>query len=95
VVTAFVREDSAVFALAVEQYVRHGVPAFADRCSVCRESGCPVRRHAAEVIQAAGVDPRRYDPPPRRTVAVGRASAPTRLLPTSTAARAVYGGGAR
>jgi hypothetical protein len=81
VVTAFLRADSAVFALAVEQYVRHGQPVFADRCSVCRKPDCPVRHHAAEVIAAAGVDPRRYDPPPRRPVAMAWTSEPTRSLP--------------
>jgi site-specific recombinase XerD len=53
-----VRETSAVFRLAVEQYVRHSPAVRADRRSACRARDCPVRLRAAEVIRAAGVDVR-------------------------------------
>jgi hypothetical protein len=76
-----VRETSAVFRLAVEQYVRHTPAVRFDRCSACRAHNCPVRLRAAEVIHAAGVDPGRYDLPPRRPVAVDWTREPTRPLP--------------
>jgi hypothetical protein len=82
-----VRETSAVFRLAVEQYVRHTPVARADRCSGCRARNCPVRLRAAEVIRAAGVDPGRYDPPPRRPVAVDWTREPTALLPVYAGAQ--------
>jgi hypothetical protein len=81
-----VHETSAVFRLAVEQYIRHTPAAYADRCSACRVRNCPVRPRAAEVIHAAGVDPGRYDPPPRRPVAVDWTREPTRPLPVHAGA---------
>lgn len=33
-------------------------------CVRCGRTPCPVRAHAAQVITAAGEDPRRYDGPP-------------------------------
>lgn len=72
---------SAVYRLAVEQYVRHSPVPFADRCAACRAQRCPVQLHAAGVIAAAGVDPRSFDPPPRRPVATHWTTHPTTRLP--------------
>lgn len=77
--------ESAVYRLAVEQYVRHSPVPFAQACAACRSRHCPVQRHAAEVIAAAGVDPRSFDPPPRRPTATYWSHQPTATLP-------VYGG---
>jgi hypothetical protein len=74
----------AQMAVVIHQ-AKTGRAALADRCAVCREPGCPVRHHAAQVIAAAGVDPRHYDPPPRRPLAVARAGEPTRRLPAYSA----------
>ncbi len=80
-VTGIVRQTSAVYQLAVEQYVRHSPLAFADRCASCRARTCPVRLHAAEVIRAAGVSPATYDPPPRRPPAMHWSGQPAAPLP--------------
>ncbi len=79
-----VNPGSTLFRLAVEQYVRHSPLAFADRCSLCRAQRCPVQRHAAEVIHAAGIDPATYDPPPRRPTAIHWTREPTQPLPVPT-----------
>jgi hypothetical protein len=76
---------SAVYRLAVEQYVGHSPRPFADRCAKCGARQCPVRAHAADVIAAAGINPARFDPPPRRPAATHWARQPTTRLP-------VYGG---
>lgn len=77
-----VHRQSVLFRLAVEQYVRHSPLAYADRCAACRARPCPVQRHAAEVIAAAGIDPAAYEPPPRRPLAVHWAYTATQHLPT-------------
>jgi hypothetical protein len=74
-------QTSAVYQLAVEQYVRHSPLAFADRCAACRAHTCPVRLHAAEVIRAAGISPESLDPPPSRPEATHWAHQPTTSLP--------------
>jgi hypothetical protein len=66
--------DSMTYRLAVQVYQRHHDPGD----GVCRWCGlsapCTPRGHAASVIQAAGDDPHRYDPPPAggRHQATGR-----------------------
>jgi hypothetical protein len=79
-VTAFVRQDSVLFGLAVELYLRHR-PGDDGRCSCCWGLVCRVGHHAAQVIAAAGVDPAFYDRPPRRPEATHWTQQPTAFLP--------------
>lgn len=59
---------SHTYRLAVEVYQRHH-DAGTGVCLVCsHRAPCLPRRHAASVILAAGVDPRRYDASPRLAV---------------------------
>jgi|SRR2546429_5273723 len=52
---------SVTHRLAVEVYLRHS-DAGAGACAECGgRVPCPPRRHAAQVIEAAGEDPRWYD----------------------------------
>jgi hypothetical protein len=77
---ACVRPDSVLFGLAVELYVRHRLNDDG-RCPRCRGLVCLTRHHAAEVIQAAGVDPAFYNRPPRRPEATHWARQPTASVP--------------
>jgi hypothetical protein len=78
--TAFVRQDSVLYGLAVELYVRH-LPGNDGGCPRCFGQQCVIRHHAGEVIRAAGVDPALYDRPPRRPEATHWMRQPTALLP--------------
>jgi hypothetical protein len=79
--------NSAIYRLAVEQYVRHTPVPFADRCATCRAPDWAVRHRAAAIIQAAGFDPVSFDPPPRRPVATHWAAEPTTRLPSCGGSR--------
>jgi hypothetical protein len=75
-----VNPESDLFATAVEHYTRHGVNN-QGVCLLCGTGLCHVRPHAASVILAAGVNPRRYDPPPRGPASMYWTREPTRSLP--------------
>jgi hypothetical protein len=55
---------SVTHQLGVEVYLRHDDAAIGTgTCALCgHRTPCPARRHATSVIEAAGEDPRRYDP---------------------------------
>jgi hypothetical protein len=57
-----VHPDSVLFLTAVEHYIRHHVSEHGI-CPSCETRNCPIQAHAASVIPAAGVNPKRYDPP--------------------------------
>jgi hypothetical protein len=58
--TTLLSQYSAVFGLAVDLYIRH-VPNQQGRCN-CGRFRCLIKANAASVIQAAGIDPRIFDP---------------------------------
>jgi hypothetical protein len=81
-VYTIVRDDSVLFRIAVELYLRHYLDGVG-RCEACGRFGCPTGGHAAGVIQAAGVNPTFFDSRPRRPESVWWAQAPTAVLPTA------------
>jgi hypothetical protein len=78
--TPIVRQDSALFALTVELFLRHQRSSTGD-CRCCHRPACFAGPHATTVIWAAGVDPALLRPPPRRPEAVPWADQPTVPLP--------------
>src|SRR3989442_15682271 len=58
--TTLLSEYSQLFTLAAEMYMAHA-PDHRGWCAVCQMYSCPVRGHAAQVIEAAGISPAVFD----------------------------------
>jgi hypothetical protein len=76
-----VHRDSTLYSTALDLYVRH-YPDAGNWCPRCERLHCPIRDHAAEVIQAGGIDPDCFDHQTKRSPSVWWVQHPTAVLPT-------------